>query len=270
MFSRPQTLGIRKPFSRSKIFAVLVAALLLIGTIIETTSFFSTRIQKMPEAGHKGGNTVATATALATPSVGTIIFSDPLSTNNHNWPVAASGAQFYHFENGAYHVANNDGGGRAVSPLLPNETFKGAFVYTLTMYEVKGDDTTFDNQFGLVFHYSSSKKGHSTFYFFGVANTRNGGEYLFSKHDGSFGDTPWTTIWHQGLGKEYHMGQGPAHKNTLKVAVNGKKFVFYVNGKKLGSAQDTSFSSGQIGMLVNLKGTEVAFSNLLVTQPDPA
>jgi len=39
-----------------------------------------------------------------------------------------------------------------------------------------------------------------------------------------------------------------------------------VNGKKLASAQDTSFKNGQIGMLVNLKGTEIAFSNLMLTK----
>src|SRR5579885_2751764 len=35
----------------------------------------------------------------------------------------------------------------------------------------------------------------------------------------------------------------------------------YVNGQRVGSASDASFRSGSVGMLVNLKGTEVAFSN---------
>jgi len=38
-----------------------------------------------------------------------------------------------------------------------------------------------------------------------------------------------------------------------------------VNGKQVWTFQDSSFASGGVGMLVNLKGTEVAFSNLTLT-----
>jgi hypothetical protein len=72
-------------------------------------------------------------------------------------------------------------------------------------------------------------------------------------------------LLHQKFGKEYRLGHGPGHSNTFKVAVNGKNFTLFVNGKKVGAVQDSSFASGQIGMMVNFKGTEVAFSNLMVT-----
>jgi eukaryotic-like serine/threonine-protein kinase len=210
--------------------------------------------------------TIAQATTVAQSA--NIILADSLSANNHNWPVAAKGAQLYQFKDGAYHIANNDGNGHSAFALLPDETFSSPFVYSLTMLEAKGDDGTFDNQFGIVFHYNSPKKGHSTFYFFGVANAKDNGEYIFAKYDDGFGAdvTPWSTLWHQKLGKEYHLGHGAKFTNTLKAAVNGKNFTLYMNGKKLASAQDTSFSNGQIGMLVNLKGTEIAFSNLMLTK----
>ncbi len=255
-----------------KVIVLISAAVLL----IFATSMFWIIGARSRDTGMLNVNGLAPSDITATAQVqataaaadANIIVEDSLSANNHNWLVS-NGALMYQFEGGAYHIANNDSGGqRAASALLPDETFKGPFVYSLTMYEVKGDDTSSNNQFGLIFDYNQAKGGQSSFYFFGVTNTNDGnGEYFFNKYDGSFGAdvTPWTTLWHQGLGKEYHLGHGPGHKNTFKVAVNGKNFVLYVNGKKVGSAQDGSFSKGQIGMMVNLKGTEVAFSNLLLT-----
>jgi serine/threonine protein kinase len=255
-----------------KVIVLISAAVLL---IFATSMFWiigarSRNMGMLDTTGLGASNLTATAQVQATSAAqdANIILEDSLSSNNHNWPVA-NGALMYQFENGAYHIANNDNtGARAASVLLPDENFKGPFVYSLTMYEVKGDDTQFNNQFGLVFDYNQSKNGQSSFYFFEVANANGGnGEYLFSKYDGSFGAdvTPWTTLWHQKFGKEYHLGHGPAHTNTFKVAVNGKNFALFVNGKKVASVQDGSFSSGQIGMMVNYKGTEVAFSNLMVT-----
>ncbi len=258
---------------RNMMAIVLVSAAVLL--IFATSTFWiigaRSRMQNAQLAsGLAATDLTATALAQATTSAqsANIILEDSLSTNNHNWPVAAKGTQLYQFKDGAYHIANNDDNGHSAFALLPDETFASPFVYSLTMQELKGDDGTFNNQFGLVFHYNSPKKGHSTFYFFGVANQKDNGEYIFAKYDDGFGAdvTPWSTLWHQNLGKEYHLGHGAKFTNTLKVAVNGKNFTLYVNGKKLASAQDTSFKNGQIGMLVNLKGTEIAFSNLMLTK----
>jgi hypothetical protein len=42
-------------------------------------------------------------------------------------------------------------------------------------------------------------------------------------------------------------------------------FTFFVNGKQVGTCKESALSSGSVGMLVNLDGAEVAFSNLLLT-----
>jgi hypothetical protein len=258
---------------RNMMAIVLVSAAVLL--IFATSAFWIIGARSRMQNAQLGAGVSATdltATAVAQATAGAqsanIILADSLSANNHNWPVATKGAQLYQFKDGAYHIANNDNSQHSAFALLPDETFSSPFVYSLTMQEAKGDDGTFDNQFGMVFHYNSPKKGHSTFYFFGVANAKDNGEYIFAKYDDGFGAdvTPWSTLWHQKLGKEYHLGHGAKFTNTLKVVVNGKNFTLYVNGKKLASAQDTSFKNGQIGMLVNLKGTEIAFSNLMLTK----
>lgn len=110
-----------------------------------------------------------------------------------------------------------------------------------------------------------SKQGRTitTFYSFEVVNT-NGGEYQFWKFDDSQGTgvSPWTKLWHLAFGHEFHQGRG---LNMCKILVNGSIFTFIVNGKKVGTTRDTSVTSGAVGMLVNLKGTEIAFSNLVLT-----
>ncbi len=212
-------------------------------------------------------NANATASVLATATAGAnIIFTDPLSTNYHNWPVSTSdnGPQMYVFKNGAYHITAVRTGSSALAVLPPDEELPTSFVYTLTMEEVKGDDTTVNNQFGMVFHLTSHQNS-TQFYAFEVANTP-GGEYEFWKYDDSYGPTvdPWTKIWSHPFGSEYHYGHGAAGRNTMSVALQGTKYTFIVNGKTMGSAQDDTLKGGQIGMLVNWNGTEVAFFNLVL------
>ncbi len=204
----------------------------------------------------------ATATAQAH-----IIISDPLSTNIRNFPVSTTGTKIYEFKNGAYHMTNLGASGIAVvlQEALPN----GPIGYTLTMQEIKGDDTSTDNSYGMILRYTQKTKGNQTidtFYSFEAFNY-NGGQYRFYKYDNSKGPTvnPWTQVWTQAFGHEFHQGHGPGSINTIRVFANGNTFTFTINGKTVGKAKDSAFTNGTVGMLVNLKGTEVAFSHMLIT-----
>ena len=196
------------------------------------------------------------------------ILIDPLTQNIHNWPIADSGYKVYIFENGAYHILDNDAN-QSAPAILPDVTASSPMAYTLTMQEVKGNDGSANNSFGMIFRFTSQVQGNQnsiTFYSFEVVNT-HGGEYQFWKYDNSHGRSahPWTSIWHHAFNSEFHQGQGSMKSNTIKVTANSKYFTFIVNNKQVGSAQDASLTSGEIGMLVNLQGTEVAFSNLMLT-----
>ena len=156
--------------------------------------------------------------------------------------------------------------------LLPGIFLNRPLAYTLTMQEIKGNDGSINNSFGIIiFLNSQARNGKTviTFYSFEIVNNK-GGVYQFLKYDSSKGQSPYSTIWQHPFGREFHQGQGAANTNTIKVAINGKhdaahSFGSSYNGKKVGSAKDNSIQSRQIGMLVNLKGTEVAFSNLQLT-----
>jgi hypothetical protein len=207
----------------------------------------------------------ATATVEAN-----IIVIDSLKENIHNWPVSANphASKLYVFKDDAYHITDNDPVSSAIALLPLNTPLSPSFVYTLSMEEIRGDDTSVNNQFGLILRFSTHQKNGKTvtsFYAFEVANTKMG-EYQFWKYDNSvYSDVrAWTKLWSHPFGREFHAGHGTGY-NVFRVAVKGGKFTFSVNGKQIGTAQDNALTNGQIGMLVNLKGTEVAFSNLMLT-----
>ncbi|MGH2506446.1 MAG: hypothetical protein ACRDHZ_03370, partial [Ktedonobacteraceae bacterium] len=196
-----------------------------------------------------------------------LILSDDLSQNTRNWVVGSRGSFNYVFKDGAYLIANADKVNSAPA-LLPNRVFSAPFVYSLTMEQLQGNLSSPNNQFGMLLDTTDlNKNGRQieTFYTFEVVNTP-GGQYQFWKYDNSKGSAkPWTLLWSKNFGTEFQQGSGPDHINTLKVMDTGKNFTFMVNGTQVGMWKDGSFTSGSIGMLVNLNGAEVAFSRLLVT-----
>ena len=253
-----------------KVIGLVMVALLILGT---TTFWFAhTRSNSMTKTFTNVVATpdlqaTATARVVATANANIILF-DPLSQNIHNWPIATSGSMLYEFKDGAYHITDNDAT-REAPALLPALTLTGSFVYTLTLEEIKGDDTSVNNEFGMIIRSNIQHKNGkqiTTFYSFEVMN-KPGGEYQFWKYDDSQGTaaSPWTELGHQAFGGEFHEGQGPKSINAFKIIANGKNFTLIVNGEQVWAVQDSSFASGGVGMLVNLEGTEVAFSNLKLT-----
>ncbi len=272
--SPPASGVLTKLDKRTKIVAVSLAILLVFSTsLLWLAHSHSNQAARQPaKQVHATPNLTATAVAQATATAqANVILADSLTQNIHDWLISTSGTRIYVFKDGAYHITDNDSGQSAPALLqdMPPSILHIPFAYSLTMEEIKGDDTSINNSFGLIFRFTTMKKGNklvTTFYTFEVANTK-GGEYQFWKYDDQYASstvTPWTKIWHQNFGKEFHEGHGPGSINTFKVFMDGSNFTFYVNGKKVGSARDTTIASGQVGMLVNLKGTEVAFTNFLL------
>lgn len=250
------------------LYTIVIAALTLL-VVLSSVGIFEyvhlhsgkTISNSSPISVNGTPNLQATAAAQVTATAtANIILSDSLSQNIHNFPINTN--EF--FANGAYHILDNASNGVAV--VLAEKPFNIAMVYSLTMEEIKGNDSTSSNSFGVIFRFNSVTqhgKPVVTFYSFEVSNT-NGGKYEFWKYDSSKSQ-PWQSIWQVPFGHEFKEGHGPKSVNILTISENGKNFVFTVNGKKVGNAQDGSFPTGTVGMLVNLKGTEVAFTNMLIT-----
>jgi len=265
---------------RLKLVALIVIVVLV---VFSSFAFFLAQSHNGSTAnGNKkitGQNAAATVNATATGDANVIVKDalDGDGGNIHNLLLGSSGGSLYAFKNNAYHITVNSQ--NSAITLLPGVSTPDAFVYTLTMQAIKGDETgttTGFNAFGMIFCFNQQTKGKktiTTFYSFDVVNAKNG-EYQFQKYQGTSdaGNTngTWTPIWPKAekiahFGNEFHFGHGPKSKNTFSIVVNGNKFTFMVNGKQVGTAQDASLKKGGIGMFVNLQGTEVAFSNLLLT-----
>ena len=261
----------RDPKQRLKIvgIAALVAVVILssvVALLIHAHS--SSSVLGSTSTPHTAStpNLLGTTEARATATVdANDILIDSLSENIHSWTIALTGTKLFFFSNGAYHIADNDNKQSAPS-ILPGENFSGPMAYTLTMQEIKGNDASLSNSFGMILRFTTYKKGNqpfNMFYIFEVVNMK-GGQYQFWKYDSGKAGL-WTSIWKHTFGSEFHWGHGPTSINTVRIFSSGKSFSFTVNGKAVGSAQDSSIASGAIGMLVNLKGTEVAFTNLELT-----
>lgn len=253
-----------------KILAVALVLVVLVGSV----GFWLVRgaITRQVEQGKTGQGIMsgtpnlgatATAQALAALQANTILF-DPLTQNIHDWPESSSGTILYQFESDGYHITNNDKS-RIASAILVGEVLSQPFAYTLTMDEGRGDDTSVNNQFGMIVRFTAQQKNgaaHISFYSFEVLN-KPGGEYQFWKYDnGSGTSSPWKLLAQRVFGREYHQGLGAHNMNTFTILVNGKNFTLIVNGKNVWSVSDGSLTSGTVGMLVNLQGSEVTFSNL--------
>lgn len=251
---------------RRTIANLLVAALVLIagsGIFLATRTHNGSTITQKPLTPAMRASMQATATASAN-----IILADSLSQNMRGWPVGDQGQGRYHCEfiDGAYHITNNDKTRSAAVP-LPGKVLSRPFAYSLTMEQIKGNETSPNNQFGMILDEStqnSNGKQVTTFYAFEILNKASG-QYQFWKYDGNKAGNPWSMLWSKDFGKEFQQGSGPAHANTVKVVAGDKMFTFIVNGAQVGTWTDSSFSSGSTGMLVNLDGAEVAFSNFLLT-----
>jgi serine/threonine protein kinase len=273
----PADPNLRKPINpAARIVLIVVALVIIFGGALGFFMFVrnnSQTNQNQPGTGTQAtANPQTTRSNATTPAQANVILSDPLDRNIHGW--LTTPANVYTFKDGAYHITNDDDkNGRAT--VLPTDPYTGSLAYQLDIEQIAGDDTKPTNSFGMIFRFTmnegkKNKNGDPiiTFYSFEVVNTKSG-EYQFWKYDNTDPANPWTAIkdGHLAIGSEFHQGKGVNAKNTIKIAMNGDKFTITVNGKPLAKTfQDGSFSQGTVGMIVNLKGSEVAFQNLLITK----
>ena len=257
-----------KRVSKLQIVALIITIfILLVGGVGGGVALIRSHSNPSVTSSNASGatNTLSVSNSQATTAAqANVLFLDPLTQNIHNFLV--DGQHF--FKNGAYHIVDqtNSGAGMVVQQAFSNPTL----VYNITMEEISGDETTTANTFGVMLNYSvNTVKGQKveTFYSFEILNEGTNSQYSFYKYDNSKPSSyPWFPIGKSmKTGKEFHGGHGAKAVNVVKVVENGSSFTFFVNGHQVGTAKDSSLKPGSVGMLVNQKGTEIAFSNMLIT-----
>lgn len=188
----------------------------------------------------------ATATAASSqanaylPYTGSLAWSDLLQANNSGHPWAENSSCF--FRNGGYHAQQPQ---NIYGPCFTQNTTVSNFIFQVQMTVLQGDCG------GIVFRASSA----SANYFFRVCPTVTGYYDLYLLGGSS------SALTH-GVSPAMHTGLNQT--NLLGVVASGSTIVLYMNGQKIDTVNNTSYSQGQLALFAdggNHPTTEVAFAN---------
>lgn len=185
----------------------------------------------------------ATATAITN---NTPLLRDSLSApDNNGWPDDGSSCSFL---NNRYFV--NAHGNSTLQPCIAgsSQMSYGNIALQIDVTLISGNDA------GLIFRTSADG---SQFYDFEITN--QGQFYLRYRNNGKYTNLISTTPSSAIL--------GAGNQNTLLVIANGSHFQLFINHTFVGAAQDATFASGQVGVVVGTLSSnngDASFANLAV------
>jgi len=221
--------------------AVLAAVIVaLIVGLIKLTGHPGGGTSSQTQATATATHTAPTATATAAPSV-TVLFRDALTSNAHGWQ--ADGTHCF-FRSDGYHITKSF---FCIAPVAISAT---NITVSVNVKEVSGSN---DYPFGIVL-----RRSGGNYYSFEVDSR---GDWAFLKgvtnasSDVKLHDFTSNAAIHTGLNIT----------NTLKVVVRSATFSCYVNNTLVGTVTDSSYGSGQVGLIS--EKYEAVFTNILITQP---
>ena len=186
-------------------------------------------------------------------TLGNILFQDSLASNSNNWTDGSYEDSFF-FQDGKSHLAllTSNAGKYSESVIWNNpdqEPRIQDFVLEVEANLVEGSDS---NSYGVSF-----RQVDEAFYFFEISGN---GSFRLRKDEAQ-----WTTLVDWTPNPAILTGKRP---NALRVVAKGNTFGFYVNGTKVGTFSDSSFSDGTFGTVVFNDGSggvaHAAFDNLTV------
>ncbi len=193
----------------------------------------------------------ATATFVADPyGTGTLAFFDPMKDNSkgHQWSEQSfgNGAAHCGFSGGAYHASESRA--RTFDFCTAQATTFSNFAFQADMTVANGDCG------GLVFRLDSA---NFKLYFFEVCSDGRYGIAIYDQTSGKY---------LKGLSTSSAIKTGANQMNVIAAVANGSTIQGYVNGTMVDTATDSTFSQGQLALLVdNFTGpTDVAYSNVKV------
>lgn len=173
--------------------------------------------------------------------------------NKDAWPYGPTGSAYF-FKNGQYHIINRSRSNFSIALYnFGSSQFKN-FRINVTTSEIQGVHDNGDF-YGIVLR---SKANLQDYYLFEITASI-GGQYEFWRIDGKLHLLTSGTI--PSLLPNFNQN------NVITMDVKNNTFTFFVNQKRLGTVKDTpnqSLSSGAIGLSVEGKNTEVAFSHLQI------
>ncbi|EFH89571.1 serine/threonine protein kinase [Ktedonobacter racemifer] len=239
--------------SRRKLWLGGVALLLfMMSAMVALTGVLSVRWM----GGHLVAPPIAAKGEVRTP----VVSSPDLFSEHSAWPLSQS--FFFDKTSARYHVVNTLPQQIPLISLYQQQEFSD-FRLDIVTQEVRTPSSADGGDFyGLVLR---ADPDQARYYLFEVLTSDNG-QYIFLRYD-STASHQWTTL---DSGPAPMLNIGVGKQNKLHVEASGSTFRFMINGQNVGSAVTDSLpgaallTNGQIGLYVEEKDTEVAFSQLHV------
>jgi Serine/threonine protein kinase len=279
--SSPSASISRRLKGKSKQLTIITLIVLgvLIGSIFLLTQ---TRNAPAPTSAHKNVtgaptiNVAATETAAVQATAtfeASIIVEDSLSSasNGNGWLISGKNYQDQtsrQFVNGAYRMCSYGDAYFGASVLSGSRQKLAAnFNYTLTTQAIAYNKGADNNYYGMVIRYNqvdraNGKGQHVTFYALSIYDLKQP-KYRFVKVDNDKDNAHMIKVlFEKNTGKEFH---GVNKTNTITISAKGGVYTFLVNGVTIGKAGDGEYTTGGVGMGVAGNGTDVAFTNLLLS-----
>lgn len=202
----------------------------------------------LPSLGGTGGG----SSDITVPDGATVLFSDDFSDTGSGWDRVNTAEGVTDYADGGYRIyvnqANHDYWAN------PSQSFTDVRV-EVDATKVGGPD---DNDFGVICRYQDTQN----FYAFLISS--DGYYGVLRVVDGSSG-----TIGSDGMEQSDAILQG-ASTNKVRADCVGSELTLYVNGRQVTSVNDSTFSSGDVGLMAGTfeqVGTDILFDNFLVLQP---
>jgi serine/threonine protein kinase len=185
--------------------------------------------------------------------------TDYLADTDGKWPKGQVNSTYF-FQNGQYYIKNNQQQSFTTALYgFGNYQFTN-FRLTVTTTEIQGKRNGGD-YYGIVLRSSTDQQHYQHYYLFEITPSGEGHQYLFWRFDGQ-------TIKLLKSDNVPSLLPNFGQSNVITIEVKDNSFTFSVNNHQLGKPIiDTSnkpLSSGAVGLNVDGKDTEAAFSRLYI------
>jgi len=197
-----------------------------------------------------GWGVIATVQAIHPPALSAVpretpiqVYSNDFSSNAGGWGNSSNcflGA-------GGYHVTDDH------ICYAPIGNYSDVDI-TVTVKQLSG---TTNSPMGIAFHLLAQNGAISQFYLFSITAD---GRWGFSKCNSDSCSYPIN------FRSEGAINQGTGTSNSLEVYAKGAHMDFFINGKAVGSLDDSSYSTGMIGLVAS--DGECVFTNLFIGELD--
>jgi hypothetical protein len=186
---------------------------------------------------------------------GDVLFQDDFSDPSSGWDRYNEENGITDYVDGAYRIFVN--GAKTDIWANPGLSFTDVRV-EVDARKTAGPD---DNDFGLI----CRSQDVDQFYFFIISSD---GYYAIGKVDGE----AQQLLGMEAMQPSEVIKQGN-ETNRIRADCTGSTLALYVNNEKLGEAQDSSYPSGDVGLIAgsfDTPGTDVLFDNFSVLKPEAA